>query len=136
MEVNFHDLGSLNEELLGFVTIPAKYKGKWIFVRHKERETWEVPGGHIEIGESVLGAARRELFEESGAIEFDIQPICDFSVATESKITYGRLFIGEIGKLGDLPEFEIGEIKLFDDIPDNLTYPYIYNELFRVLENR
>jgi 8-oxo-dGTP diphosphatase len=46
------------------------------------------------------------------------------------------LFIGKIGKLGDLPEFEIGEIKLFDDMPDNLTYPYIYNELFRVLENR
>jgi 8-oxo-dGTP diphosphatase len=136
MEVNFHELGSLNEELLGFVTIPSKYKGKWIFVRHKERETWEVPGGHIEIGECVLGAAKRELFEESGAIEFDIHPICDFSVAIESRITYGRLFIAEVGRLGDMPNFEIGEIKLFDHMPDNLTYPHIYNELFRVLENR
>ena len=136
MEVCFHKLGFLDEELLRFVVMPAKYKGKWIFVRNKERETWEMPGGHIEVGECAMEAARRELFEETGAIEFDIQPIFDFSVIKENIVTYGRLFISEVGKLGDLPDFEIGEVRLFDDLPDNLTYPYIYKLLFGALGNR
>jgi 8-oxo-dGTP diphosphatase len=135
MKVDFHEIGILNEELLGFVTIAARYKELWIFVKHKERETWEIPGGHIEVGENAMEAARREIFEESGAIEFDIYPICDYSVTKESKVTYGRVFIGEVGKLNALPDFEIGEVRLFDDVPDNLTYPYIYKLLFSFLRN-
>ena len=135
MKVSFHEIGSIDEEELSFVVIPARYKDKWIFVRHRERKTWEMPGGHIEGGESIAEAARRELFEESGAVEFEIEPVCDYSVTREEEgiTTYGRLFISNVAKLGSLPEMEIGEIGLFDDIPENLTYPYIQNLLYRVL---
>lgn len=133
MEVRLHNIGSIDEELLDFVVIPARYKDKWIFVRHKERETWEMPGGHIEDGESILEAARRELFEETGAVEFEISAICDYSVAREEITTYGRLFISNIIKLDVLPETEIGEVRLFDTIPENLTYPYIQSLLFRAI---
>ena len=27
--------------------------GKWVFCRHKERNTWEIPGGHREMGEAI-----------------------------------------------------------------------------------
>lgn len=135
MIVNFHEIGKIDEQLLKFVVISARYKNKWIFVRHKERETWEMPGGHIEPGESILEAAKRELFEESGAEEFDIEDVCDYSVTNEDITTYGRLFISDIVKLGNLPEMEIGEVKLCDKIPENLTYPYIQDLLFRALEH-
>lgn len=46
MKVSFHEIGSINEHMLGFVVIQAKYKDKLILVRHKERDTWEMPGGH------------------------------------------------------------------------------------------
>lgn len=37
-------------------------------------------GGHREDGEDILETAKRELYEETGAITFDITPICIYSV--------------------------------------------------------
>ena len=62
MEVEFYDLGNVDKENLKFAVISSVYQGKWIYVRHKERETWETPGGHWEIGENIDNTAKRELF--------------------------------------------------------------------------
>ena len=42
--------------------------------RHKNRSTWETQGGHIEGGESLIEAAGRELYEESGAVKYLLSP--------------------------------------------------------------
>lgn len=34
-------------------------------------------------------------------------------------------------KIGELPDSEIGEINLYDDMPSSLTYPEILPILFR-----
>jgi 8-oxo-dGTP diphosphatase len=59
------------------------YKGKWVFCKHKKRDVWENPGGHIDEEETPLEAAKRELYEETGAINFDIEPLCDYYVTGE-----------------------------------------------------
>lgn len=69
-----------------------KKKGKWIFCKHKKRDTWENPGGHIDEGETPLEAAKRELYEETGAIDFDIEPLCDYYINGEVD---GRYFKGK-----------------------------------------
>ena len=40
-------------EKLAFSVIAARYRGKWVFCRHKKRTTWEIPGGHREAGETA-----------------------------------------------------------------------------------
>ena len=65
-EVKFYDL--VDDALLKYAVIIAKYQGKWVFCRHRERDTLEAPGGHREPGETILEAARRELAEETGRI--------------------------------------------------------------------
>jgi 8-oxo-dGTP diphosphatase len=126
METKVYDLGIVNDEELKFAVIVSKYKGKFVYARHKERETWEVPGGHRELNEDIDETAARELKEETGAAKFDIEAIGDYSVKRENDdISYGRLYYAEIEELGELPNLEIGEIKLFENMPEKLTYPEI-----------
>ncbi len=64
LEVCFYD--EIEDELLTFAVVIAKTGGKWVLCRHRERDTYEVPGGHREKGETILEAAERELREETG----------------------------------------------------------------------
>ena len=41
LEVNFYD--NVADELLKFAVIISKSNGKWVYVKHKERDTFEVP---------------------------------------------------------------------------------------------
>ena len=59
VEVKFYD--NVADEFLKFAVIISKTDNKWVFCKHKERETYEIPGGHREPGESILETAKREL---------------------------------------------------------------------------
>ena len=84
MEVKFYD--TVNDELLKFAVIISQSNGKWVFCKHKERDTYEVPGGHREAGEDFFETAKRELQEETGAIKFEIKPICVYSVTGKTRV--------------------------------------------------
>jgi 8-oxo-dGTP diphosphatase len=133
MECTVYALGELKQ--YKYVVTFARYNGKWIICKHKNRNTWETSGGHIEQGETPQEAAKRELFEETGAIDFEILGICDYWACDEphetENITWanGQVFLAHVKKLGALPESEMERIDLFDDFPQNLTYPDITQEL-------
>ena len=136
LKVNFYDLGSIKEDNISFVVVHAKYKDKWIVVRHKDRITWETPGGHKEEFEKLDEAASRELYEEAGAKCFELTPVCIYSVKRDGeKESYGQLYYGMIKVLDNLPQSEIKEINLVEELPNNLTYPSIQPSLYdRILE--
>jgi len=122
-----------------YADIIARYDGKWIFSKHKARDTWETQGGHIEGGETPTDTAKREHFEEAGAIDFDPAPLCDYSVRGQFNgkdiSGNGRAYLAEVRKLGNLPpESEMQQICLLDTLPENLTYPELIRNLFRAAE--
>lgn len=130
METKIYDLGMVDDGELKFAVIVSKFNGKFVYVRHKERATWEVPEGHRELNEDINDTASRELKEETGAVKFDINPICDYlcDYSAENKNidkSYGRVYYAEIQELGELPNLEIGEVQLFEHMPESLTYPLI-----------
>lgn len=130
MKVSFHAIDSVDEASLAYAVIVTRQSGQWVLVRHRQRETWEIPGGHREPGELPAATAARELREETGAIAFDLQPVCEYSVQREGQpASYGRLFYAEIWERGQLPPSEIGEVQLFPALPDGLTYPLIQPHL-------
>lgn len=70
------------------------FQGDRLLLAHLNDRGWDIPGGHIERGESPEEAARRELYEETGA------------------------------RVGPLDILGYEEIRLFGDKPDGYKYPF------------
>ena len=132
MQVHTAKLGALDNYI--YTVIFAKHRDKWLFCRHKDRDVFETAGGRIEIGETPLDAARREFIEETGAVEFSITPAFDYSVLRANVTTYGQVFFADVSVLGDMPDFEMAEVRLFDALPDALRFPEITPALFEYLQ--
>ena len=131
-EVRFFDAMYEPGVKLTYSVIPARFNDKWIFVRHHKRTSFEIAGGHIEEGESSLEAAVRELMEETGAIQFNLECIATYSVRKDGETGWGRLYLADVQELGPIPDIsEIAEIVLLDTIPDHPTHPDIQPNLFR-----
>lgn len=140
LEVNFFD--TVDDRLLKFAVIISKAKGKWVFCRHKDRNTFEVPGGHRERGENILDTARRELREETGAVDFTIKPVCVYSVKGKTRVTehtndetFGMLYVAEISSFEELHS-EIEQIIICGDLVTNWTYPLIQPKLIEEAKRR
>lgn len=125
--VRFLDMGSVGDEELKIVLIAARYQGKWVFCRHKDRATWEIPGGHIEPSETPEEAALRELYEETGAKAAVLTRVRPYAVSRP-----GMIFYAEIQTLEALPKhFEMAEICLSERLMDHLTYPAIHEPVYK-----
>lgn len=139
-EVGFYD--SIEDELIEFAVIITKSNGKWVFCKHKERDTYEIPGGHREKNEEIDDTARRELYEETGAVEYTIKPVCIYNVIKDSGTmknsnvrnavktgSYGKLYYAEVSGFEKELHSEIEYIIFSDKLIDNWTYPLIQPRL-------
>ena len=140
MEIKFYN--EIDDFKIKFVVIIAKHNGKFVLCKHKNRRTFEIPGGHRENYENVFDAAKRELFEETGASLFEIRKICPYSVDGNDGIistneeSFGMLYYAEIFEFNKISS-EIEKIEFFEAFPnENLTYPIIHSILYKkYLEN-
>ncbi len=133
--VEVHFFEKIDDELLAFAVIIAKTNGKWVLCKHRERNTYEVPGGHREPNETILETAKRELCEESGAVDFSITPVCVYSVKGKTRInqtvddeSFGMLYVADIFSFEEIHS-EIEKILITDDLNVDWTYPLIQPKL-------
>lgn len=79
-------------------------------------------------------------YDEAGAVDFDIKPICVYSVAEEglsgSKETFGMLYYAEIRKFEKELHSKIEKIQITDQLPDEWTYPEIQPVLIKEAKKR
>ena len=135
LEVKFYDSNMIDDTLLKFAVIVSKSNGKWVLCMQKGRTTYECPGGHREPGELIVETAKRELYEETGALDYLITPVCVYSVLGNDGViqnveeSFGMLYYAEIKSFGELPEMEMERIELMNDLPTAWTYPHIQPKL-------
>lgn len=140
MEVKFYE--DAEDRLLEFAVIISKYRGRWVFCKHKDRNTYEIPGGHREENESILNTAKRELYEETGATDFSIKKICVYSVIGKTRVnqsgeeSFGMLYYADIRELEKELHNEIEKVVFLDDLPTEWTYPLIQPLLIKEYQRR
>ena len=101
-------------------------------------------GGHMEESEinNPRACVLRELQEETGAIDFTIEPICIYSVKGKTRVnenvneeTFGMLFAADVFTFEELHS-EIEKIIITDTLVENWTYPMIQPKLIAEATNR
>lgn len=124
-----------DDALLKFAVILTKSDGKWVFCKHKARNTYEIPGGHREQGEAIDDTAKRELCEETGAVQFRLTPVCIYSVTAKDNFdgaeTFGKLYYAEVQSFEAELHNEIEKIIFTKEPITNWTYPQIQPALFQ-----
>ena len=122
--------------------IISKYNGQWVLCKHKNRDTYEIPGGHREVGETIDDTAKRELHEETGAIDFSIKPVCVYSVTGKNRVNetgeemFGMLYFANITNFETELYSEIEKVVFLDELTTEWTYPLIQPLLIAEYEKR
>lgn len=134
-EIKFYK--EIEEEKLEFAVIICRMDNKWLLCKHKNRNIYEFPGGKREPGENISETAKREFFEETGASKFELFPITIYSMfdAQIGAEKFGMLYYGNVFEIQQLPEMEMEEICLFEELPRELRYPQIYRELIEKISS-
>jgi 8-oxo-dGTP diphosphatase len=124
----WYEIHEINQELIKFVVLITEYNNQMIIIKNNKRGAWEFPGGTREPGEALLFTASRELYEETGAVRFDIEPFGIYQLNGN----YGMVYFAEVKELADLPNYEIEEIKIVNSLPEGMSF----GNLFYFLHNK
>lgn len=89
----------------------------FVMVRHRAR-AWEMPGGRLEPGETHEQAAVREFAEETGMV---LEPVGSLEVEG------GKVIVGLVHSrcCSPAPSEEISEVRLFSELPEELSFPLV-----------
>lgn len=97
-----------------------------LLIKHTYTSGWMFPGGGVEVGDSALGTAKKELFEETGYRTSDRGQILSvYHNAEASKRDHVALFVFKQFEVAQpfTPNAEIAEMGWFalDDLPHDAT---------------
>lgn len=96
------------------VLVICRYKEKWVLTKHNERGM-EFPGGKVEAGESLQIAAKREVYEETGARVKDLEWFAEYMVYS-AKPFCKTVFTGSVDRVDTIPLLETQGIVLLEKL--------------------
>lgn len=108
---------------MGVRVLMFKDSSVWM-VRHTYIPGWHLPGGGIKRNETIEQAARREMFEETGARAGELKLLGVYTSYIQWKTDHSVLFLCTDFEISGSPDGEIAEMRSFplDQLPGNV-YP-------------
>lgn len=135
IEINIIDNDfPIQRESLSIAYVVCFYQWKILFVREFEKDFWSLTGGERYEDESIWECAKRQLAEQTGIEDTPLKFQFNFQLTDSltQKSQYGSVFKTSISSLPtSLPESEIEEVKIFEEIPDNIEFEYFQD----IIEN-
>ena len=133
--------------MVGSAVLALDTQNRLLMLKRSDNNTWGVPGGAMELGESTEETARRELLEETG---LDIHKLTLFGVFSGKELYY-RYPSGEevynvsvvyitrdLNETVKLIDGEHYEYRFFDlgQLPENMSPPIkpIINKLMEIYQ--
>lgn len=102
------------------VWIICRYQGQWLLTAHRSRGL-EFPGGKVELGETAVEAAHREVLEETGAKIKQLYYVGQYFVDGKGGKIFKNIYFAHIEKLVEQPHyFETKGPVLLDNLPHNI----------------
>ena len=108
------------------VLVICRFKGQWLLTRHNERGL-EFPGGKVEAGESLQDAAKREVYEETGAHLKDLEWFAEYVVFSGTPFCK-TVFTGRIEKVDPITLLETQGIVLTGNLELDDTYSFLMKD--------
>lgn len=121
-------------EQVELTTLCLIYKGSRVLLQNRVKKDWQgwtLPGGHIEPGESIVDAVRREMKEETGLTvhSVELRGVKQFPIENGRYIVFlfrtddfeGELISSEEGKMQWFDRRELSEINTVSDFAELLS---------------
>ncbi|WP_062047644.1 RNA deprotection pyrophosphohydrolase [Bacillus sp. JCM 19034] len=115
----------------GHVLIFCRFKDKWLLTNHRLRGL-EFPGGKKEQGETLLAAAAREVWEETGATCSSLTYCGYYIVSEESNQFLKAIYFAEIEEIQMKAHLEetTGPV-LLSNLPENIQEDERYSFIMK-----
>jgi 8-oxo-dGTP diphosphatase len=100
------------------VWVVCKWGDQWLLTRHTDRGI-EFPGGKVELGETTVQAAIREVNEETGGIVKKLVYIGQYKVTAKHEIVVKDVYFAEIERIETkINYFETAGPVLLNELPE------------------
>ena len=69
-------------------------------------------------------------------MRYQMEPVFDYRAGDDDGEANGMVFAAEIEELGPIPQSEMAEVKAWEQLPENVTYPAITPVLWKAWEEK
>jgi 8-oxo-dGTP diphosphatase len=108
------------------VWVICRYQDQWLLTNHPKRG-WEFPGGKVEDDEEPTEAARREVWEETGAQIESLYYIGQYEVNSGTCSFYKNIYFAKVSSLFNQVDYqETNGPILLDSLPIKMNTSFSF----------
>jgi 8-oxo-dGTP diphosphatase len=119
----------LRRPVVGIAAAARTRDGRWLLVRRRDTGEWALPGGTLEWGETLRSAIVRELLEEAGVKDVELDGVSGVYSDPERDARFHAVTIVVHALIAEpsashVNPLEIAEVALFADtaLPEQLAH--------------